>query len=113
MFSKREREGYVMIDHRESPGFSCDEVVGNIAPFIPVSAGAFFEGATNTCSHCTKVVIMNPDRVRHRGWCWSCDHYICDQCGIEMNVSGVCNSFDRRIEQQIERDRQAASIIIA
>ena len=102
MFSKKEREGYVMIDHRESPGFSCDEAPAAYRAGIPVGAGAFFEGATNTCSHCQRVVVMNPDRVRQRAWCINCDHYICDGCGVTMKLTGACSSFIRRAEAELE-----------
>ena len=111
MFSKREREGYVMIDHRASPGLGA-EAKGRVANFIPVGEGDFFEGATQTCSHCTRVVVMEPKRTRERGHCWSCDHYVCDQCAIELKVTGVCNSFDRRIEKEIERSKKAPQLII-
>lgn len=99
MFSKKEREGYVLIDHRESPGFSCDEMPSAYRAGIPVGPGKMFEGATNTCSHCQRVVVMNPDRLRQRAWCSNCDHYICDQCGVTMKLTGVCNSFERQIEK--------------
>ena len=103
MFRKSEREGYVMIDHRESPGFSCDEMPSAYRAGIPVGAGTLFEGATNMCSHCQRIVVMNPDRVRQRGYCFNCDHYICDGCAVAMKTSGVCNSFDRRAAEFIER----------
>ena len=103
MFSKKEREGYVMIDHRNSPGFTCDEAPGAYKAGIPVGAGAFFEGSTNTCSHCTAVVVMNPDRVRQRGYCYNCDHFICDRCATTMKLTGVCYSFSRRIEDEYNK----------
>ena len=100
MFSKREQEGYVMIDHRDSPGLTADQAAAagraSIAPHV--GAGQFFESATITCSHCQRVVVMNPDRVRQRAWCIHCDHYICDACGADMKTTGACNSFDRRVE---------------
>lgn len=71
VFSQRELEGYVRIDHRESPGI----------PGMPFrSKGTFFEAPTMTCNHCQAVVIVNPDRTRERARCYSCDHYICDAC---------------------------------
>jgi len=109
MFSKREREGYVLIDHRESPGFTCDEAPAAYRAGIPVGPGAFFEGATNTCSHCNRVVVMNPDRTRQRAWCGACDHYICDVCGARMKLTGVCDSFTRRAEAEIERAIKAGA----
>lgn len=73
MSSKRRQEGYLLIDHRNSPGM----------PLVP--GGTVFESATITCCHCQTVVILNPDRTRPRGYCQKCDHYICDNpvCHLE------------------------------
>lgn len=73
MLSKRSLEGYLLIDHSSAPG------AGMVGP------GRKFESATITCSHCQRVVILNPDRSRSRGHCRRCDHYICDNpaCNIE------------------------------
>lgn len=67
-------EGYLMIDHRASPG----------TPEVP--EGTVFEAATMHCSHCGTVVIVNPNRTRERAWCQPCDKYVCDNCGIEMKL---------------------------
>lgn len=79
MFSKRSQEGYLMIDNRNSPGVS-DEFIARTGKKNVVSAkpGMLFEVAVTTCPHCTIQVIRNPDRTRERGYCFKCDHYICD-----------------------------------
>lgn len=97
MFSKREREGYLLVDHTDSPGLG-----GHLG------AGKKFQAATNTCSHCNKVVVMNPDRVRQRGYCYNCDHYICDACGVAMKQTGICSSFDRFADEYLERAAKGA-----
>ena len=96
MFSKAELAGYVMIDHRDSPGFSCEQVGPERAKYF--GAGKVFEGKTLKCSHCEKQVIQNPDRLRHRGHCFKCDKYLCDQCAVVYKLDEECRSFDRFLD---------------
>lgn len=65
-------EGYIMVDHRASPG----------TPEVP--EGTLFEAATMHCSHCGTVVIINPGRTRDRANCTKCGKYVCDSCAVEM-----------------------------
>ena len=100
MILKKDREGEVEIDHTQSPGLPQQFLGG----FIDVREGKKWRGKTLTCSHCTSVRIANPNRVRDRGYCYSCDHYICDECAIELKVNGgVCLSFERRMNEDLER----------
>lgn len=93
MGSKLSKEGYLLVDHRESPGIS--EETAHAAG-LPVGAGkGVFEAPTYTCSHCCRVVVLNPLRNRDRAWCWSCDRYICDWCGAAMAASGKCQSIEK------------------
>ncbi len=79
-------EGYLMLDHRASPGFTPDEAIQlGYTPGL-TSEGQLFETKTNHCSHCGTVVILNPSRVRERAHCNACDKDICDNCGIEMKM---------------------------
>jgi hypothetical protein len=66
MLTQRSREGWLMIDNR-------------------AAGEGMVEMATSTCSHCQRVVILNPDRTRARGFCRKCNHYVCDNptCNIE------------------------------
>ena len=83
MSSQRAREGYLQVDHRNSPGISAEEVrrvnaLGkNKFEFVP--AGMKFESATRVCCHCGTPVVLNPDRSRPRGYCRKCDAYHCDK----------------------------------
>ena len=66
-------------------------------------SGGLFESATITCSHCQRVVILNPERNRDRAYCPKCDHYLCDQCGAQRSASGgECITFNQIIEQTQE-----------
>lgn len=80
MKSLRSGEGYLMIDHRTSPGMPAEvlQKAGVNAP--AVGEGAVFECATLGCAHCGAVVMVNPTRTRERGYCSKCDRYICDHC---------------------------------
>lgn len=89
MFSRRELEGYVKIDHRESPGLTTEQLIAAHLPWnMPVGRGMVLEAPTFTCPHCQAVVIINPNRVRERAYCANCDRNVCDNCGAAMRVSG-------------------------
>ena len=86
MKTKRSHEGYLVIDHRACPG---------LAP-----GPRLFESATITCSHCHRVVVLNPDRSRERGYCPKCDHYVCDECELARVASGGhCRPMNQIIEE--------------
>ena len=112
MHSKRSHEGYLLIDHRESPGVP-DALLRTIGAELPQGAGVgMFEAPTITCSHCQTVLILNPLRTRERAYCQKCDHYICDGCGAALAASGVCKPFRQLIEETQEQAAQAAPRII-
>lgn len=97
MNSKRNHEGYFMLDHRCGPPMSDETVVAN---GLPVGAGrGLFEAPTYTCSHCQAVVVLNPLRNRERAWCKKCDHYVCDGCGITLAQTGICKTFKQIIDE--------------
>ena|SRR5215468_6839395 len=75
MPSLRAHEGYLLVDHRASPG----------TPEVP--GGTYLERPNFTCCHCGCVVIMNMARTRPRGYCAKCDHWTCDHvvCATECH----------------------------
>jgi hypothetical protein len=79
-FSKTSHEGYLMVDHRASPGMSEEFARQNGLDPRFCREGAVYETATIGCPHCGSVVIKNPFRVRERAHCIKCDKYICDFC---------------------------------
>jgi len=97
--SKRSHEGYLLIDHSNSPGLSEEMIyTGSGLPRsdakVPMKPGAGkFEAATFSCSHCPNVVVVHPLRNRSRGYCKKCDHYICDSCNAKMAINGVCKPY--------------------
>lgn len=100
--SLRSLEGYLLIDNRNSPGLT--ETIlepGQSPENVPlVGAGASYESATITCSHCQTVVVLNPMRTRARGYCAKCDHYICDNplCSLDcLPLNKVLDDLQERI----------------
>ena len=103
MSLKRAQEGYLIIDHRYSPGVLPGDCAKG-SPIVP--AGNTFESATITCAHCNRIVVLNPLRTRPRGYCAKCDHYICDEpgCGLE------CKPFAKLLDElQEQAARQSQS----
>lgn len=119
MNSKKNHEGWLMIDHRASPGVSAEFVRG--LGFDPENCGIagegeIFEAATITCSHCQTVLLKNPTRTRERGYCAKCDHYICDPCAAEKHLTGECNlarkRHDNAQEQAFLGEQRGSTILL-
>jgi hypothetical protein len=83
--------GYLMIDHRALPGF-----------LLPPGVPRLFEASTYTCTHCSAVVIMNPERERERTRCHGCSHWICDRCAAIYAQDHVCLTYKQIAEESIE-----------
>lgn len=85
MTSLKRKEGYLLIDHRNSPGVPAD--IARKTGLDPqlMAEGRFLESATITCAHCLGVVVKNPMRIRERGYCAKCDKYLCDHCDAKRN----------------------------
>lgn len=110
MSSLRRHEGYLSIDHRESPGLSEAAVHGAGLP--PGAGSGLFEAPTYTCSHCCRVVIVNPLRTRAREWCAKCDKIICDDCSRVMAATGECKPFKQIVEEIQEAASRQEPILI-
>lgn len=98
MKSKRSLEGVLLIDNRVGPR------VPSVAGIPEIPAGATFESATITCSHCHAIVVLNPDRSRPRHYCAKCDHYVCDGCAVLGECRPLNQVFDA-LQTQAERSR--------
>ena len=93
--SKRSQEGYLLIDNRYGDG------IENRQSDVPeLQAGAVFESATVTCSHCQRIVVLNPNRTRERAWCRKCDNYVCDGCAGAAAL-GKCKTFEQIIDEHL------------
>lgn len=88
----KKQMGYLMVDHRASPGLP--EEVARWAGFDPklVGEGKVYEVATLYCSHCGGHGHKHPFRTRERAICMECNnregHYICDACDFLRNQPG-------------------------
>lgn len=89
--------GYLEIDHSDSPGLSPADVAC-LPGAVAVGKGQHFEADIQMCSHCQRGVLLRPDRVRDRGYCPKCDHYVCDTCEGVRVQTGECKTFKEIIE---------------
>lgn len=87
MNSLRSHEGYLLIDHRGSPGVPDELMVPQ--GYIPGAGHGKFESATFTCPYCEFVVVLNPDRSRPRNFDKKTQHLICDGCEHKIKVLGL------------------------
>jgi len=100
--TKRSGDNYLMIDHRESPGITEEQAAHAGHGTLPVGRGMVFEAATKRCGHCPAQIIMNPLRIRERGYCPKCDHYLCDACESVRVATGVCRPWQKVIDDFID-----------
>lgn len=85
MRQKSYQEGVMLIDHTNSPGLPDNLIsIPGLPRRISAPAGKKIELKIATCSHCNIGIILNPDRVRPRGHCVKCHHYICDKPGCNV-----------------------------
>jgi len=101
--SERRYEGYLMLDHHESPGVS-DETIkqinGNTNAKLPTGAGhGLFELATFSCSHCPNVVYIHPLRNRPRGHCFTCHKRLCDSCDEKKALGLKCKTYKQQMDE--------------
>lgn len=98
-----------MLDHRNVQGMPDEVAVANGLP--PGAGKGLFEAPTYTCSHCQRVVILNPNRQRERVYCRGCDHNICDDCGAAKAAGAPCRTFKQVIEEALEKASSTSSAI--
>ena len=107
----RDSESYLEINHRESPGFTCDEAVGIGLRRIAkdVGKGQVARVPVAQCVHCQRMVILNPNRTRDREICPRYHKYVCDWCKEARCRKGNCISFNDWIEQ-LRREAEVKEI---
>lgn len=89
------KEGYLMIDHRASPGLPDNFLRDAGLRGAAVNEGKILESAIATCAHCNTIVVLNPLRVRDRNNCRKCDAYICDNPACHKD----CVPFDKILDE--------------
>lgn len=87
--SLRHGAGYLIVDHTNSPGLRPQDVAH--VPGAPaVGEGEVFERDFLVCSHCERMIVLNPLRTRDRGYCQKCHAFICDGCEDLRVRTGAC-----------------------
>lgn len=59
------------------------------------------------------MIILNPNRTRPRGYCYSCDWDICDRCALLMKLGHPCRPLDKVIDQIRNRAAQGKPLWLA
>lgn len=103
MRTKRSREAYLEIDHRESPGLTREIMRANGLTGPVVGKGEHFKSAMVVCCGCQRDVILNPNRSRDREWCYACDSYMCDDCALVKKLTGVHTPAKLKFERSVRR----------
>lgn len=67
------------------------------------SGARLFEAATYTCTHCSAVVVMNPERKRERYKCRGCNHHICDNCAAEREAGAACKTVQQKFDEYLQQ----------
>lgn len=111
MRSKKRHEGYMLIDHRASPGLQPGQgrIPGLPEPLV-VPGGKFVEMAIVMCNHCQMEIMLNPKRTRARGYCPGCDHYICDRCDGVRAAGQSCVPIKKIFDDIMEEDARNLNI---
>lgn len=97
------KEGYLLIDHRASPGLTEAEAISSGVDPALVRGGRILESATYTCRHCRGVVVKNPHRIRERAHCQKCNDFICDGCHAKtMDPLYIHLAYDEKVDKTLE-----------
>lgn len=105
------REGYLLIDHRNSPGVSPEYLrSAGLDPNMAVEGGATLEAATMQCRHCQRTIVRRVERARARHYCSACDGYICDDCELHRKLTLTCTPFTKKLD--LANDRLAHGLPI-
>lgn len=81
-------EGYLIIDHRASPGIKGPKQLGE---------GKVFEADTRSCGHCSIPIVMTG---RTGNWvCSHCDSNLCDVCAFGYQLNGVCRPWVQVVDE--------------
>lgn len=106
MSSLKRTEGYLLIDHRASPGVPEDIARKNGFDPKLMGEGKILETATIHCVHCKGTVVKNPMRIRDRGYCPKCDGYICDHCDAKRNAPEYVHASGEAVCDAIQESAQ-------
>lgn len=108
----KQREGYLLIDHRASPGIPAEMALKLGMDPTQVGEGKLLEAATLTCAHCKSTVLKRHERTRERGSCPKCSFkYVCDGCAIEMRLPGYSHTpFEKKVDEHKDREAKGVNL---
>lgn len=101
MSTLKQHAGYLVIDHTNSPGLTPADVA-HVPNAVAVPGGKFLERDVLRCTHCERAIVLNPLRIRDRGYCPKCDHYVCDGCETIRVKTGECVPMRKLVDQAQE-----------
>ena len=99
LLSKRNLEGYLEIDHKNSPGVTSAQAAQVGRGTIPVPAGTRLQLAVTICPYCETQIIRNPSRTRERAYDRKTDRYICDGCALLRKLNGELKPMKQIIDE--------------
>ena len=103
----------LILNDAQPRGLGYLEIDNRAIPDLPPGVQKHFEADTYTCSHCQRIVVMNPMRKRERYKCKGCNHHLCDECTAKRVSGESCRTFAQLIDETMERDfRQPDSPLI-
>lgn len=89
-------EGWLMIDHSNSPGIPEDLARKWAAQGTIVKPGSsVLEAGSYTCVHCQVIVVKNKHRTRPREICRKCMAVVCDRASCVLE----CQPFEVLVEK--------------
>lgn len=102
MRSKRNQEGYLLIDHTNSPGVSQAFAQAHNLP-VGVMGGRMMESALQVCHICGGDIVLGGDRSKMMAYCQRHDRYSCDNCVKTEHETGVPHTtYQQKLEDIYE-----------
>lgn len=95
-------EGYLMIDHRGSPGVDAEFIRRSGRTALAVGEGQMAEAAIFQCCACQRLIVKTSARADSRNFCRQCDSFMCDACAIASHQSGRHIPFTQVLERLFE-----------
>lgn len=96
MTSLGRQQGYLLVDHSNSPGIPEDLARKWAAQGSVVKPGStVLEADSYTCAHCQFIIVKNPKRLRPREVCRKCMAVVCDRASCVLE----CQPFEMLIEK--------------
>lgn len=101
MKSLKHGAGYLIIDHRDSPGVRPEDVA-HVPGAVAAPGGTQVEMDVYQCSHCQRTIVLraaSKERMQARGYCPKCHHYVCNGCEAIRVKTGACVPFKQILDR--------------